>query len=237
MAIKKVELAGIGPVTLVKSAQSRNLRLTVTANGVRVSMPRWTPYSAGSAFALSQADWITAELAKQTVHRLENGQRLGKLHYLRFEQILNDRAATSRVTGTEIVIGIKPGENSSDSAVQKRARAAAVRALKREADRLLPPRVATLAASYHHTYHSVSVKLLKRRWGSCDSKKHLTFNLYLMELPWEYIDYVLKHELAHTVQMNHGPAFWQVLTAMEPRARTLAKLLHRQGPALGIILD
>jgi predicted metal-dependent hydrolase len=235
MAVKKVELAGIGPVTLVKSAQNRNLRLTVTAGGVRVSMPHWTPYSAGSAFALSQADWIAAELAKQTDHRLENGQRIGKLHYLRFEQILNDRAATSRVTGTEVIIGLKPGERSSDPAVQKRARVAAARALKREADRLLPPRVAALAATYHHSYRSVTVKSLKRRWGSCDSKQQLTFNLYLMELPWEYIDYVLKHELAHTVQMNHGPAFWQVLTSMEPRARALAKLLHRQKPAVGAV--
>ena len=233
MAVKKVELAGIGPVTLVKSAQNRNLRLTVTASGIRVSMPQWTPYSAGSAFALSQADWITAELAKQTTDLLENGQRVGKMHYVRFEQILSNRPATSRVTGTEVVIGIKPGEHSGDYEIQKRARQAAARALKREAERLLPPRVANLAATHGHAYRSITIKALKRRWGSCDSKQQLTFNLYLMELPWEYIDYVLKHELAHTKQMNHGPAFWKVLEAMEPQARQLAKRLRHQQPIIG----
>jgi predicted metal-dependent hydrolase len=233
MAVKKVELEGIGPVTLVKSAQNRSLRLTVTQNGVRVSMPHWTPYSAGSAFALSQAAWITAELAKQTTRPLENGQRIGKLHYLRFEQILNARPATSRVTGTEVIVGLKPGETSSDSAVQKRARTTAARALKREAELLLPPRLAAAAAAHQLSYDSVTVKSLKRRWGSCDSHRRLTFNLYLMELPWEHIDYVIKHELTHTVHMNHGPSFWELLTTMEPRARVLAKQVRRRQPLVG----
>ena len=53
MATKTIELEGIGPVQLVKRAGSRSLRLSVTPTGVRVSMPRWTPFSAGQAFAQS----------------------------------------------------------------------------------------------------------------------------------------------------------------------------------------
>lgn len=233
MAVKRVELAGIGPVTLVKSARNKGLRLTVTSKGVRVSLPRWTSYTAATAFAQAHSTWIASQLAKQASTLLEAGQRVGKLHYVRFEQILNNRPATSRVSGTEIVVGVRPGEASTDAVVQARATAAALRALKREAEQLLPPRLAHMAETYGVKYKSITVRELKRRWGSCDSHGNLTFNLYLMELPWEYIDYVLKHELAHTMQMNHGPAFWQVLTEMEPRARDLARQLRRRQPLMG----
>src|SRR5689334_16608927 len=104
MASKTIELEGIGPITLVKRAGSRNLRLSVTPTGVRVSMPRWTPFSAGHAFALSHREWIRTEQGKMNRPVLESGQRIGKMHYLRFEQVLGGQAISSRVTGTEIIV-------------------------------------------------------------------------------------------------------------------------------------
>lgn len=233
MATKTIELAGVGPVTLVKRAQSRNLRLSVTGSTVRVSMPQWTPFSAGHAFALSNLAWIQRELARQTVDLLESGQRIGKLHSLRFEHVLSDQPLTSRVTGTEIIVRLSTRETSSDADVQARALTAARRALKREAETLLPPRLQSLATKHGRRYRSVSVKQLKRRWGSCDSHQNIVLNLYLMELPWEYIDYVLLHELSHTVEMNHGPDFWALLSSMQPYARDLARRLRRHQPAIG----
>ncbi len=233
MSSKKVELVGVGEVTLIKRAQSRSLRLSVTSNGVKVSLPTWTPFSVGAAFALTNAVWIQHELAKQHNTLLETGQRIGKLHYLRFEQVLNGQTITSRVTGTEVVVRMQHGEVTGDTQVQKRAHMAAIRALKREAEQLLPRRLAALAAKHNLKYTSVGIKSLKRRWGSCDSHQTITLNLYLMELPWEYIDYVLCHELAHTVAMNHGEDFWQLLTRMEPQARLLSKQLRKHQPAIG----
>jgi predicted metal-dependent hydrolase len=233
MSQKIIELDGIGPITLIKRAQSRSIRLSVTASGVRVSMPKWTPFGAGEVFATKNSGWIQQELAKISAPPIEAGQRIGKLHYVRFEQVLGEQPLASRVTGTEIIIRLRPGETSTDPTVQKRAQTSALRALKREAEQLLPPRVKNLALAHGREYKSVSVKQLKRRWGSCDSHQALTFNLFLMELTWEQIDYVILHELAHTVQMNHGPDFWSVLTAMEPHARVLSKLLRSHQPAIG----
>jgi predicted metal-dependent hydrolase len=196
-------------------------------------MPNWTPFSAGQRFAHDHADWIRQELAKQMRPLMESGQRIGKLHYLRFEQVLSGQSIAGRVTATEIVIRMQHGETIDDPQVQERAGKAALRALKREAERLLPPRLQALAAKHGKTYASVGVKQLKRRWGSCDSHQAITLNLFLMELPWEFIDYVLLHELAHTTEMNHGPAFWRVLSGMEPRARLLAKQLRSHQPAIG----
>ncbi len=233
MAVKVIELQGIGPITLVKRAQNRSLRLSVTAGSVRVSMPRWTPYAVAQRFAASNIVWIQAELAKQNQTLIESGQRIGKLHYARFEQVLGSQPATSRVTATEIVVRLKSGETIHSASVQKRAYAAAVRALKREAERLLSPRLEALATKHGHSYTSVTVKQLKRRWGSCDSHRAIALNLFLMELPWDYIDYVLMHELAHTVNLDHGPDFWRTLTTMQPRARDLSRTLRKHQPTIG----
>lgn len=233
IATKKITIPEIGEVTLVKRAGNRSLRLSVTPTGIRVSMPHWTPYSAGQAFAISHSNWIQAEVAKRAHPLLQQGQKIGKLHYVRFEHVLSGQPATSRVTATEIIVRLSPHEQTTDPDVQVRALQAATRALKREAERLLKPRLQNLSAKHQLPYAGFSVKQLKRRWGSCDSHRAITLNLYLMELPWDYIDYVLMHELTHTVHMNHGPAFWKLLTTLEPRARDISRQLRKHQPVIG----
>jgi predicted metal-dependent hydrolase len=233
MSTKVIELAGIGPVTLVKRAGNRSIRLTVTPTGVRVSMPKWTPFSTGQAFAREHIEWIAHELAKQTGPLLSQGQSIGKLHHIRFEHVLNGQSIAGRVTGTEIVVKMHANETIDSPTVQTRAGKAAIRALKREAERLLPPRLGNLAVKHAKHYSSVSIKQLKRRWGSCDQSQNIALNLFLMELPWEYIDYVLLHELAHTLHMNHGETFWRELKSMQPRARDLARQIHKHQPVIG----
>lgn len=51
----------------------------------------------------------------------------------------------------------------------------------------------------------------KHRWGSCTSKRNINLSLYLMMLPEHLINYVILHELTHTIELNHGQRFWQIL--------------------------
>ncbi|MFA5003996.1 MAG: SprT family zinc-dependent metalloprotease [Candidatus Saccharimonadales bacterium] len=234
MAIKKVEIPGVGSVTLAKHGRSRSIRLTVGPSGnVRVSMPHWTPYAAGMAFAQAHAAWISEEQNNRATEPIENGQRVGKQHYVRFEQVFNDVAVGTRVTKDEVIVRYSSSESLNAANVQERAKAATIRALKNEAKELLPPRLATLAREHNFTYRRADIKLLKRRWGSCSSERVITLNLYLMELPWECIDYVLLHELSHTKQLHHGPDFWQLLTSVKPEARAISKQLRGYQPQIG----
>ena len=68
-----------------------------------------------------------------------------------------------------------------------------------------------LAEQRGFVYTSVSITAAKTRWGSCSSRKTISLSYYLMLLPERLIDYVLLHELVHTREMNHGPAFWRLL--------------------------
>lgn len=233
MATKSIAVEGIGLVTFVKSTRNRSIRLTVRDGTVRVSLPYWTPYAIANAFVLQHMPWVKAELAKRQVALFEDGQKIGKRHNLSLMSVPTTDAATSRVTALRIIVKYHPEENPSDATVQTRVKKAVLRALKKEAEQLLPPRLDVLARTHGFTYQGFAVKQLKRRWGSCDSHKNLVFNLYLMQTPWECIDYVLCHELTHTEHMNHGALFWERLTSASPRARDLRRQLNTFRPMIG----
>ncbi|MDR1407846.1 MAG: M48 family metallopeptidase [Tannerella sp.] len=98
-----------------------------------------------------------------------------------------------------------------DRHVQQLLRQMLKKALRREAARILPPRLAELAARHEFHYTDVKIRDTKTRWGSCSSRRVVNLSLSLLLLPPHLIDYVLLHELCHTVEMNHGARFHQLM--------------------------
>lgn len=218
-------------ITVYKRRGNRNLRLSIAPSGqVRVSIPAWAPYRAGLDFARSRRDWISAQ--HRPAEPLKHGQAIGKGHHLQFIAKPSVTKAASRISDNTIVISHPEAEQPDSPAVQRAARAASVRALRHQAERLLPQRLAALAAIHDFTYQEVSIKQLKSRWGSCDHRTHIVLNLFLMQLPWELIDYVLLHELTHTRILKHGPDFWQAMATASPKTVALRKDLRAYSPVL-----
>lgn len=63
---------------------------------------------------------------------------------------------------------------------------------------------------------SVGVKDYKGRWGCCDAKNNLIFNYKMFMLPLRIQDYVIIHELCHTLCHNHSQAFWKLVSEFVP---------------------
>jgi len=79
--------------------------------------------------------------------------------------------------------------------------------LRAEAKAFLPQRVAELAARFGLDCGKVTVRAARTKWGSCTGRNDISLSLYLMTLPEHLRDYVIIHELCHTVHHDHSPRF------------------------------
>lgn len=233
MATRQVSIPQIGTVTLYKRRGNRSLRLSIGANGqVRVSLPYWLPYKAGEQFALSKALWIEQNRTARTDTELKHGHAIGKAHRLYFESSAAATKVHAKVAANEVRVSFPALHSVSDQPVQNAAHKASIRALRKEAEALLPQRLQALSQQTGLGFTNVVVKQLKSRWGSCNSSKEITLNLFLMQLPWHLIDYVLVHELTHTKIMRHGAPFWREMSLHMPNARALRKQMSSYQPVL-----
>lgn len=76
------------------------------------------------------------------------------------------------------------------------------------------------------SYNKVTIKQQRSSWGSCSKNRNLNFNLLLASLPLELIEYVIIHELAHLVELNHSKEFWKIVEKIDPEFESHRKLLR-----------
>lgn len=90
---------------------------------------------------------------------------------------------------------------------------------------MLPNRVEQLADLYGYKYSGLNFKFLKSRWGSCTRQNIITLNTKLTQLEPELIDYVITHELVHTVHKHHQSDFWKQVEVHIPNHKALKRRL------------
>lgn len=86
-----------------------------------------------------------------------------------------------------------------------------IEALRSQAKRELPARLAELAARYGFEYNKVTIKHNATNWGSCSTRNNINLNLNIVRLPRVLQDYILLHELCHLRHHDHGQAFHLLL--------------------------
>ena len=86
-----------------------------------------------------------------------------------------------------------------------------IEALRRQARKELPVRLAEFAARYGFAYNKVAIKHNASNWGSCSTKGNINLNLNVVRLPKVLQDYVLLHELCHLRHPDHGHGFHLLL--------------------------
>ena len=81
------------------------------------------------------------------------------------------------------------------------------------------------------TPNAIKINSANRRWGSCSSKKSINFSWRLIMADEDVVDYVVVHELAHIVELNHSDRFWAIVGSILPdykkRQRKLKELQKR----------
>lgn len=123
------------------------------------------------------------------------------------------------------------GTDFDDDNVQSHLRQMIIAAMRCDAVHLLPERVKKLAVQHHFNCRSVRITSARRRWGSCNNRGDINLSLFVMLLPWHLIDFIILHELCHTVEMNHSERFHQILDRVtDGKSKALQKEVLRYKP-------
>ena len=161
----------------------------------------------------------------------ENGMQIGKSHSLIVRPTANSIASAKR-HGKQIIISLPDNSSLQDAASVRVIRDIVIDALRIEAKSYLPRRLAFLAEKSGFCYQKVRFSHASGRWGSCSSNGTISLNIALMKLPFELIDYVLIHELSHTIHMNHSEEFWKLVESADPLYKTHRRELKKENPSI-----
>jgi len=220
----------VGPVLITKNNRSRRIHLKVNHDGkVLISMPFLGSEQKALDFVRAKADWILQQQqnvkAGLTIFD-PNTSFKTKFHLLKIVRV--EHAKVSAMAGQGIVqVNIPRNCDCERSDIQQFIRSVMVQVMRQEARVYLPARLKELSGIHGMRYENIHVKHVKSRWGSCSQSNNINLNLHVMRLPDHLIDYVLLHELAHTVEKNHEPGFWLLMEKICPGARKLNQELRR----------
>lgn len=115
---------------------------------------------------------------------------------------------------------------------QPRAAVAFERWYREQAKRILQERVSLFARQHNFQYKRIGITSARTRWGSCSATGSLNFSWRLILAPLEVVDYVVVHELVHTVLHNHSKQFWHRVEAIMPNYKEHRTWLKKNGQPL-----
>lgn len=96
---------------------------------------------------------------------------------------------------------------------------------KKASRKLIEERLKLYQTQIKVKYKSFSIENHPNKWGSCSSKRHLTFHWKLIMFPLSAIDYVVVHELCHLMHMNHDRSFWRLVGKICPEYKDAMAIL------------
>ena len=202
---------GIGARVAIRVSQrARRVGLRVDPAGRKVELilPRGVPASTGLRFLAAKREWIATRL--QALPRpvpFVDGAMVPVLGVpYRIRRELEPAGPPVRIVDGEIRVRGDPVH------LGHRVRDHLVAAARAE----LTPRARRLAARIGREVARINVRDTKSRWGSCSGQGNLSFSWRLILAPEPVLDYVVAHEVAHLVEMNHGPRFWRLVESLAP---------------------
>lgn len=233
MKTKTVHINGIGPVLLRKSTRAKHIRITVKPfEGVSVSVPPLATFKQAESVVTEKVDWIKKQLGRmqETENRFTVFSESSSSPVPGYSLSIEQHQGTDVYTGLEeriIIVRYPQGRRVEEEEIQQAIRKTIEKALREKAKEDIPVKTARLARKHGFVYNRISIKNLKTRWGSCSQEGNLNFNIHLMRLPDHLLDYVILHELAHTVEPNHSKRYWALLDRIYGNVREIDRELNQ----------
>lgn len=220
----------LGKVVFKKKSGVKRLIIRVKRSGeINVTVPFFISYKRAEEFLLGKKDWINKTRKKINIEKRknlidENTNYKTFNHTLRIIRYDNKKLK-KKISFPFMNVFLPVNMDIRTPECQSYIKKAIEDTYRIEAWDYLPLRLKYLSDKYSLPYSGFSIKKMKTRWGSCSVKNKINLNLYLMALPEELIDYIILHELMHTLVKNHRKEFWDKLQLICPEAIQLRKKL------------
>lgn len=215
-------------IKIYKSRLAKKIILSIRpSRGVRVTIPRYTAYFEAERFAVQKKEWIHETLKKMN-DKIDDSLLLPTSGFVtkHHELVLlpnNKSNNIVKIKEGKVIVKYDSSLKSDSKEIRYLIQKGINKALKKEADEYLPERLKQLSVNAQLPFNAVSIKNMKSRWGSCTGRNNINLTIHLMRLPEHLIDYVLMHELVHTIVKNHSRKYWQTLEFYCRNAKVLDK--------------
>jgi predicted metal-dependent hydrolase len=200
-------------IRIRRSQRARRIALRMSGNedAVELVLPERVPLSLGLDFLASRRNWIAArhQAVPPQIPFADGAEIpvLGVPHRIRHlaEETRGSGGAIRLAAGEILVSGAAPH-------LARRVRDHLILLARREIG----------AHARHHAsaigcdIAGITLRDTRSRWGSCSVSGNLSFSWRLVLAPEPVLDYVVAHEVAHLVHMNHGDRFWQLVASLSP---------------------
>lgn len=220
----------LGEITVARNPRATRISVSVRPPGMlRLTLPALTPLSEGMRFLDSKLEWIAQAVARarQKAQAPAILPPYATRHFLLALVPSGGDKIRVRIGDRRISVAYPAALDPGSEPVQKAIKKGIEEAWRIEAKELLPRRIAELAILVGLRYNSVAVRNTVSKWGSCSARNDISLSLHLMRLPDHLIDYIIIHELCHTIHKNHGPQFHALLDKLTGgRHATLRKELR-----------
>ncbi|HXU43265.1 MAG TPA: SprT family zinc-dependent metalloprotease [Burkholderiales bacterium] len=229
-----IELDGRSVEYRFARRRRRTLGLSVDAHGLKVVAPLRAPWREIDAFLREKRRWIVAKLdewarvPKPPLLHGMSGESLplfGVAHILEVSLSVPERVRSVIHEPGRLII----------TAPRWRALETLVRWLKARALEALEPRAAHFAARLGRAAPPVRLSNARTQWGVCGADGSIRLSWRLVHLAPELADYVVAHEVAHLVELNHSRRFWSHVAVLYPQWRGAREQLELAGASLPVM--
>jgi hypothetical protein len=200
----------------------RTLGITVDADGLKVSAPLRAPWRDIEGFVREKERWILAKLDEWSVAPKPLRLRGASGEHL---PLFGEMVELELRKGSVMRTGNQLGFDSIPSLV---------RWLKAAALKALTPRAAHFAALLDRPAPRVALSSARTQWGVCTEGGAIRLSWRLVHIDPALADYVVAHETAHLVELNHSRRFWTLVARLYPGWQEARERLELAGAALPI---
>jgi predicted metal-dependent hydrolase len=213
--------------TIKRSVRRRAISILVDEEGLRVGAPWDASQTAIERLLRKHGEWVLRKLEEWQVRRTParhwiDGEALMLLGEP-FTLKLAPEGTGVRLQGAELVVGTAPcGAAGVSRLVHEWLHVQALACFKERVEHYR--RLLGVDAS-----PDVHLSSARTRWGSCHSSGRIHLNWRLIQMPVRLVDYVVAHEVAHLLEMNHSQRFWRTVGSLVPDYAARRKALRREG--------